>query len=250
MSLCFWRSQISFCISWYENCIFLVMDDGLSRCILYKGMIQTTFSVLTNKNLQWKEKRRHEFQSCNGEFFKREQVLQCDANRLYVLCSDRHYETLVYWNAQAAQETQIREHFETVDGNIYYMDKTPLGFRGIQWNREPKIVLYRSVDEFPVKMIGFWINVLEDYKTLLTVIANFTIPTDFKMLERVCRDSPLFLSIYNPWKCEICRKMVPAHEIECRICRRARYWRCQNLECYEAQMDKTDTCRHCGRKKD
>lgn len=223
------------------------MDDGLSKCIQFKAMIQTAFSILTNRKLRWKEQSPGHFST--GELHKFEYVLKCDSNRLYSLCSDRHYETLIQWNASVAEHTRIVHHYETVDGKIYLMKKTPLGFNGIQWCRDPKIVLYRSVDELPIKMIGFWINALDDYKTFLTVICNYKTSIDHQMLERVCCDTPLFLSIFNPWKCSVCRKMMPSHELECRFCRRVRYWRCQNLQCYEAQRDKTTVCRLCGKER-
>lgn len=225
----------------------LVPDDGYSRLEQYKSLVQTAFTIMANPNRKWIKNKT----STDG-FLKTECLLECDSNRFFTVCSDRYYETRSLWD-KTAKKLQVFEKFETEDGIIHFIQQND--FIGIQWIREPRLIVYRTLShpkhtyKGPVQMMGIWIRSVDKTKTFLTIVSNYTHTMNITEMEVLVNNTPKFLTIYNPWKCKACTKMVPAHELECRGCRTPRFWRCQSLECYEPQMEHAKKCSFCGIKK-
>jgi len=214
--------------------------DGSTRLAVYKNQIKLTFSNVTNKNRHWTTsvpgREIQYFHSASDGMYKMEALLECDTRRMFTLCSDRHYTTRSRWDTRAKEMGTILQHYETQDGNIYTLSNDI-----IMWIRDPTIVMYTSL----TTQTCIWVKPV-DKKCFLVVISNEKICIDPLLYRNVARDSSLFLNTYNPWKCEICKKMVPAHELYCRRCEKERYTRCSDMECYEPQMEGATQCSKCG----
>lgn len=220
------------------------VDDGFSRLEQYKNLIKTAYATAVNPRRTWDKNNR----SKDG-FYRTQLLLDCDAHRFFTLCADRHYETRSKWDHSCCSSMKVIEMFETEDGIIRFLKQD--AFVGIQWVKEPTNIVMRTTPhpkhpwKGPTKTIVFWIKAVDKTKTFLTVISSGPLKMNFPQMEAFARNTIRYLAVYNPWKCS-CTKMVPPHELECRACRKARYWRCQNLECFEAQMEDAVKCAFCG----
>lgn len=212
--------------------------DGLTQLAEYKQKIKNLFFEYTAKRT-WittaTAKKVQRFQQSDGKVYKMEALLDCEPKRLFTLCADHHYTTRSAWDPHASEIGHVLEEFQTDDGRIYRLKRDV-----IQWIREHTITLFWST----TKCTGIWVKQV-DQKSFLVIISNAPITTDPFHLEYVARDSYQYHSIYNPWKCQTCYKMVPAHELYCRNCQKERYVRCADLACYEPQLKDAKVCWKC-----
>ena len=208
--------------------------DGL---VQYKQRIKDFFVECTHPNLKWRTtepgKKVQRFQA--DTLYKMEALLECDPKRAFVLCADHHYTTRSVWDPNAKQVARVMEHFATEDGDIYKLrDNT------IQWIRKHSIIVFWNKEW----RIIIWTRAVDE-KCFLVCISNLPVALNVLLIERIARDSSIYLQTYNPWNCQTCRKQVPAHELYCRSCDTARFARCSDLACYEAQMRNATTCWKC-----
>lgn len=215
-----------------------------------------------------------------NSFIKVEAFLRCSPNRLFTLVKDNSIVTRSEWDSLCEMnELSILEEYpcDEDNGHIYLVGFNlintwfPREFIGIQWIRKKDLMTIFRTTKNPIHSVkpgrvegslffASWIENMDEDKSYITQIYDVNLNGWIKrthidpqllierlyLMEHVANNTKLFTTIYSPWKCSLCLKMIPPHELECRHCRRERYTRCPDLVCMEAQQKRARVCWKCG----
>jgi hypothetical protein len=255
--------------------LFENVSDHIEK---YKQTVRTFYeSVISMESQKWTTLSQRTRINCfinDVGFLKCEALLYCNAHKLYRLCSDVSYVTRRQWDTLSHMgnlrvleeyENELRYvHFFTTD-RFWHRD-----FLGIFWTRrtDMKIVFqttpHPKFRHHPSRYkadCSCFISIenLDDERSFIKMVVKLdlhalwanTITAEnlmdyMKLLEDTARN---MRDIYDQWKCTICLKMLPAHELECRHCSKERYWRCPEMTCMQAQWKGDEKCFDCGSQK-
>jgi hypothetical protein len=226
------------------------LDSGLSRKREYKRLINRAFKSFQSIN-NWRVVSEKDnvrtFESDN--YTKGEGLLPKICQQFIpTLASDVNLQTRKQWDT-SVHTLLVLESFETENGYIYYMKRQ--NTQGIQWSSKDKnwvIFISLSHPDYgePILDAEFciWVKEMEKYCFLTIIYKKRTdsIYSRIKLMENVSRDLKLCHLIYDPWLCDICVRQVPAHELECRICKKERFGRCKELSCYRVLERGEEIC--------
>lgn len=219
------------------------LDSGLTRKREYKRLINSSFkSFRAIKDWRLKSEKDNVQTYESAGYTKGEAMLpKICQNYIYTLASDVNLQTRKQWDA-TVHKLLVLESYETENGILYYMHRQ--NTQGVQWTSNNKswvIFVSQSHPDFGVPNLSaefcIWIKEMEQYCFLTIIYKKTDIKADsiynrIKLMENVSKDLKLCHQIYDSWKCDICVKPVPAHELECRICKKERFGRCKDVSCY------------------
>jgi hypothetical protein len=250
-------------------------------------IIQNTLDILkTYAKSEWKLQKNCEHINLYTTFnnvVKIEAILTCSSTYLYHLCSDVYEGTRYKWDENKVPIFGIgvihNLSVENVDENLNYLEYTinPQKllmdyryFEGIQYTKNNSAIIFRScVSKEPPSdincikskiIMGCWIKSIGDNKVFITQIirADFgywlnmdhnLLIQRIHMLEKLAQNIPRMQSIYNPYTCSMCKKLVNSQLLECNYCKQERYGRCPYLHCYRPLMENEKKCIKCGEEK-
>lgn len=223
----------------------------------YKGVITKMFTEYQNLD-EWipthsTEKDDIQFFESDGKI-KIVSLITCDFDRLCKLVSDISYNTRYQWDN--IKHLQVIEEYENDLHIIRFND-----YLGVHWYRKLKksaTILFKTCTHPIHKLVPeyageffIYIKEIDETKCYISIITTIKMHREYEIqniqrVERLSNDIIRFNGIYNPWKCDVCRKNVPAHELECRNCKKERYKRCSDVGgCYEAQRKNSVYCDFC-----
>lgn len=247
---------------------------------VYHRIIRDSFAQVTrlNKhqtdwNLVLDDNHVKVFKHHKENFFKGEMISTAHMHHLTRLFSDVHMVTRRQWDKDTLKDLVLHESYPTEKDNelMHYIEYCidNRDFMGIQWVRdtaESSFIIFktcshplfkcpkgRTATEFLLTAV--WIKkIRQTQKTLVTLMVSMIpashikpewISARMRHIDALAKDAPRFLLIYNPWKCIICNHMIAPHELECRTCKKERYKRCENKQCYRALEKHMDKCPYC-----
>jgi hypothetical protein len=237
-------------------------NSGIARKRQYKRLVNNSFKSF-QKVIHWKILSEKD----NVRIFESDLYIKGEAllpkicqQFICVLASDTNLQTRKQWDPNV-KTLQVLEFFETENGFMYYM--TRQNTQGIQWtskNKDWTVFISHPHPNFPNPAsvnaeFCIWIKEMEKYSFLTLLykkqsekkIKIDSIYSRIKLMENTAKDLKLCHLIYDPWMCDICVKLVPAHELECRLCKKERFGRCEELSCYRV-LERNEICT-CTKKK-
>jgi hypothetical protein len=239
------------------------IESGLSRKRQYKRLINQSFKSF-QKAISWKIlSEMDNIRTFESDLYIKGEALLPKICQQFIctLANDTNLQTRKQWDPNI-KTLQVLEIFETENGYMYYMKRQ--NTQGIQWTSKTKEWTvfvshphpdFECKEEFIPAEFCIWIKEMEKY-TFLTLLYKKqsdkklkpdSIYNRIKLMENTAKNLKLCHLIYDPWMCDICVKPVPAHELECRVCKKERFGRCKELSCYRV-LERNEIC-DCLKKK-
>ncbi len=221
---------------------------------LYKSQIKQIYQKFNNCSWIFKSEdseKIHIFEDLDKSLIKMECILHCDFLRFATVASDRSVYTREKWDPSIKILTSLLE-IHVNDGKMYLVNwERSLAIQWIRKSEQSALIIY-STCTHPHYRSGN--NVQNEYmirvkhldrdKCFFSYVGMYRYE-DARKIEQVCMTSR-FRAIYDHWECHACRIMLPAHELECRRCKQARYTRCVDKKCFREQRQGVKVCEYCG----